>query len=201
MSMGAALDAYMASVLSAVHTSMPAKVVSYDEKAHRAKVKPSVQMLMDNGVRIELPELFEVPVVFPSGKYFDLEFPLEKNDGVLLVFTEQDVSAWKNGDSPAVPATASRFNLDHAIAIPGLFPTPMTGKARIVIDKDGVVTWTAKKFVFDGQVVVQKDLLVRDDVFVGPAPAGPGVSLKTHVHPTAVGPTSMPTPAQINPEA
>lgn len=190
MSMAAALDAYMAGALSSVHTSIPATVVKYDEGSHRAQVKPSVRMLMDNGIQIELPDLMDVPVVFPSGKFFDLDFPLDKGDGVLLLFAEQDISSWKKGDSPAVSATASRFNLDAAIAIPGCSPKPSKGKARISIDKDGVITWKAKKFVFDGQVVAKGDIIARGDVFCGPEPTGPGVSLSQHIHPTAVGPTS-----------
>lgn len=198
--MAAALDAYMTGAFSSVHTSIPATVVKYDEGTHRAQVKPSVRMLMDNGVQIELPELMDVPVVFPSGKFFDLDFPLAKDDGVLLLFSEQDISSWKKGDSPAVPATASRFNLDAAIAIPGCSPKPSKGKARISIDKDGVITWTAKKIVYDAQIVFKKPVLARDDIYVGPEPTGPGVSVKNHIHPTAVGPTSPATPAPIPPE-
>ena len=149
---------------------------------------------MDNGIQVELPELVEVPVIFPASKFFDLEFPLDSEDGVLLVFQEQDISSWKDGDSPATPATASRFSLDSAVAIPGLIPSPSKGRARIVIDKDGTITWTAKKFVFDGQVVATGDVIARGDVFAG-QPGTLGVSMLQHVHPTAVGPTSIATPS------
>lgn len=194
MSMTSALDAYMAGVLSSIHTSLPASVVKYDAGSHRATVKPSIRMLMDNGIQVELPELVEVPVIFPASKFFDLEFPLDKDDGVLLVFQEQDISSWKAGDSPAIPATASRFSLDSAVAIPGLIHSPSKGRARIVIDKDGTITWTAKKFVFDGQVVATGDVIAKGDVFAG-QPGTPGVSMLQHVHPTAVGPTSPATPS------
>lgn len=201
MSLPSALDAYMASALSSVHTSLPARVVKYDEKAHRATVQPAVRLLMDNGIQVELPELVEVPVVFPSSRFFDLEFPLDKGDGVLLVFQEQDISSWKEGNTQAVPATASRFSLDAAVAIPGCIPSPSEGRARITVDKEGTITWTAKKFIFDGQVVATGDIIARGDVFAGPAPVGPGVSLTQHIHPTAVGPTSPATPANpIPPE-
>ena len=103
MSMTSALDSYLSAALAGVHTSLPATVVKYDSKAHRATVSPSVSMLMDNGIQVVLPDLVDVPVVFPSSKYFDLEFPLDKGDGVLLVFQEQDISAWKGGSSSAVP--------------------------------------------------------------------------------------------------
>lgn len=199
-SMQAAMDLFLSSAMYAVHTSLPAKVEKYDAEKHTATVKPAVNMLMDNGVQIEIPSLMEVPVVFPASKFFDMEFPLDEGDGVLLLFQESDISTWKNGDFPAIPAVASRFNLDSAVAIPGLVPEPSKGKARITIDKEGVITWTAKKFVFDGQVVAKGDIIARGDVLCGPEPTGPGVSLKNHVHPTAMGPTSAPTPTPITPE-
>lgn len=192
-SMQAALDSYMAGALSSVHTALPGKVVSYDSSKHRARVKPVIRMLMDNGVKIELPELLDVPVVFPSAKSFDLEFPLDKDDGVLLIFQELDISEWKSGERIPTAATSSRFNLDSAIAIPGLFSKPTEGKARITVSKDGTITWTAKKIVFKGQTVFEDDVIGRKDFFVGVG-VGPGVSLKDHVHGSAAGPTNPPNP-------
>lgn len=197
MGMNAALDSYFENAMTGVHTSMPATVVKYDDSNHRAQVKPSVRMLMSNGVQIELPELVDVPVMFPCAKMFDLEFPLVQGDGVMLIFQETEISSWKSGIKNASPQTASRFSLDSAIAVPGLVSSPRKGAARIYVDKNGVLHWAAKKVVFDAQLVVHGDLIVRDDVFVGPEPAGPGVSLSKHVHPTAVGPTSAPTPTPI----
>ena len=116
MGMSQALDSYFEQAMTGVHTSLPGEVVDYNETSHRAKVKPSVLMLMGNGIQIELPELLEVPVLFPSAKSFDLEFPLEKGDKVMLVFQEQDISSWKKGDKDPASETASRFSLDSAIA-------------------------------------------------------------------------------------
>lgn len=202
MDFSAALDTYMAALLGGIHTSLPAKVTDYDGKKHRAKVSPTTRHLMDNGMRIELPELVDVPVLFPSSQAFDLEFPLSKGDPVLLVFLETDIASWKAGADPANPDTASRFSLDSAVAIPGLSAKPVQGRARITIDKDGTITWTAKKIVFAGQAVFNDAVLVRDDVYVGPKPAGPGVSLKEHVHVATGGPTNPPNPiTPIPPEA
>ena len=200
MSMSAALDAYMSAWQTGVHTSIPGTVSSYDAGTHRAKVIPSVRLLMDNGLKIELPELLDVPVIFPAAKSFDLEFPLDKGDGVLLLFAESDIASWKKGADPATPDSPSRFSLDASVAIPGLVSKPIKGSARIFIDGEGILHWQAKKIIFDGQLVATGDVLVRGDVFVGPAPVGPGVSLKNHIHPTAVGPTSPATPAPIPPE-
>ena len=193
MGMAASLDSYFENALASVHTSLPGKVVEYDEAKHRAKVKPATRLLMSNGVKIELPELLDVPVIFPSAKSFDLEFPLDKDDGVLLVFQELDISEWKNEEKNAVALTSSRFNLDSAIAIPGMFAKPKEGQVRIHISKEGVLTWSAKKIVFNGQLVVNDNLIARKDIFVGEG-VGPGVSLKNHTHITPAGPSHAPSP-------
>src|SRR5690554_2913723 len=94
MSMASALSAYMANLLGVIHTALPAKIVSYDSKTHLAEVVPTVRMAMDNGVELELPKLKKVPVIFPSTRAFDIEFPVSKDDEVLLIFSEADLSAW-----------------------------------------------------------------------------------------------------------
>ena len=193
MGMSQALDSYFEQAMMGVHTSLPAVVVKYDNEKHRAQVKPAVRLLMSNGIQIELPELMDVPVMFPSAKSFDLEFPLEKDDGVMLIFQEQEISAWKEEEKQAVSATASRFSLDSAVAVPGLFAKPKEGRARLYIDKDGVLHLKAKKIVFAGQLVFHNDLIVRGDVFVG-AGTGPGFSALKHIHPTSAGPSSPYTP-------
>lgn len=193
MGMSQALDSYFEQAMMGVHTSLPAVVVKYDDEKHRAQVKPAVRLLMSNGIQIELPELMDVPVMFPSAKSFDLEFPLDKDDGVMLIFQEQEISAWKEEEKQAVSATASRFNLDSAIALPGMYAAPKEGKCRIFVNKDGVLTWKAKKIIFDGQMVMNNDLIVRGDVFVGQG-TGPGFSALQHIHPSGAGPTSPPTP-------
>lgn len=201
MGIASALSSFFATALGSLHTALPASVASYDAGTHRASVKPSVRMMTEDGVLVELPELADVPVVFPSASAFDLEFPLAAGDPVLLVFSEADIAAWKEASrGPVDPGSAVKFSLDGAVAIPGLAPSPSKGRARIVVDSDGVVTFTAKKIVFDGQVVAKKAVLARDDVYVGPEPTGPGVSLKNHIHPTPAGPSSPATPSPIPPE-
>lgn len=202
MNLYTALSSVIHQALSEVHTSIPGRVEEYDEKTHQATVRPTVRLMQDNGVELEIPPLMKVPVLFPASGAFDIEFPIAKGDAVLILFSEADTSEWVNSDGEGIvsPATSSRFGLNSAVAIPGLRPSRSEGNVRLYVNNDGVLTIKAKKIVFDGQVVATGDMIARGDVFVGPAPAGPGVSLKTHIHPTAVGPTSQATPAPIPPE-
>lgn len=193
MGLSQALDSYFENAMLGVHTALPATVVKYTAETHRAQVKPSIPLLMGNGVQVELPDLLDVPVSFPSAKSFDLEFPLAKGDPVMLVFQEQDIAGWKAGDAEPRSAAASRFNLDGAVALPGLFSRPSAGRVRLVVGNDGTLTLTAKKIVFKGQTIFEDEVIGRKDFFVGVG-VGPGVSLKEHVHGSAAGPTNPPNP-------
>lgn len=202
MSLASALSTYMNNFLGVLHTALPAKVLSYDPATHMAEVVPTVRTALDNGVELELPPLKQVPVIFPATAAFDIEFPVAADDGVLLVFSESDLSAWiaSNGNEVVSPGTSSRFGLNSAIAIPGLRPARKEGAARIAVEDNGTLTITSPKIVLNGRVVVQQDMIVRDDVYVGPAPVGPGTSLKNHIHVTPTGPSDAPTPTPIPPE-
>ena len=59
MGMSQALDSYFENAMLGVHTALPAVVVKYDEKTHRAQVKPSVPLLMANGVQVEMVPIQE----------------------------------------------------------------------------------------------------------------------------------------------
>ena len=72
-SMQAAMDLFLSSRCTP-STLAGQRLEKYDAEKH-GHVKPAVNMLMDNGVQIEIPSLMEVPVVFPASKFFDWKFP------------------------------------------------------------------------------------------------------------------------------
>lgn len=182
------------SVVDSMHTSMPAVVESYDAKAGTVSVTPTQNIRMRNGIAVKLPLLRGVPVMFPQTSMFDIRFPVKKGDKVLLVFTESDLSLWKSSDGSRVttPRTYSRGSLGNAVAIVGLSPKPVEGKCRMILHDDGTLEFSARKVDFACPVVMEKNLIVRKDVFVGSTDAM-GISVLNHVHTTAVGPS---TPGQ-----
>lgn len=177
-------------VTDAMHTAMAAVVDSYNGKAGTVDATPTQNALLRNGVAVQLPSLKGVPVVFPQTEMFDIRFPIRKGDTVLLVFTESDLAAWKGSDgkSRRTPRTYARNRLGSAVAIPGMCPKPVEGKCRMVLGEDGTLEFKARKVVFDCPVVAEKNIIARKDVFVGATDAL-GVSVLTHVHATAVGPS------------
>lgn len=105
------------SLISNIHTSLPAVVISYDPQSNKATVKPALRRNYSTGV-VELPILENVPVLFPS----NIKFPVLENDYVLLIFCERSIDLWLEVGGEVTPDDTRKYDLSDAIAIPGLQP-------------------------------------------------------------------------------
>ena len=100
--------------------AMPGKVESYNSATRTATVKPmtKVPLADGDGTRraYELDAIHAVPVVWPG------QVSLTAGDGVLLVFCDFDLGAWRDGagKTPADPGDETAHGPSGAVAIPGL---------------------------------------------------------------------------------
>jgi hypothetical protein len=143
--------------LMRAHTNMPGEVVSYDPATQTAAVQPLIQEVsvdeFGTATVRTLPQISNVPVMFPrSGEWF-CSFPIAKGDTVLLVFAEKSIGRWREQDKLTDPGVVSMHHLSDAVAIPGLFANPRklpdvhaenmvighSGGAQIHIKPDGTI--------------------------------------------------------------
>lgn len=107
--------------LSHIHVSLPGIIIKFDEATKLAEVQPSLQRKFINDVVIDMPNIINVPVVFQQSKDFSDTYPLNKGDGVLLIFSERALERWLDNGHGSEPGARRKFDLSDAIAIPGLF--------------------------------------------------------------------------------
>lgn len=181
-------------------TAVPG-VVTAVRNDGRVDVMPSVRKMVTSGVidRFDAP-VRGVPLmqIGFSGMAFDLE--VSKGDTVILLFMSRDASQWKKRkwEKQCDPKSPFANDANSCVAIP--FVRPDSGaKAVVKIDKDGVVTIDSDKVKISGNLFVEGNIVSHTDVFAGPAPAGPGVSLLQHTHNSAVGPTLIPNAVTVLP--
>lgn len=100
-----------------VLTALPGKVVAY--AGGRATVQPTLGKRLANGDVLPAPQIFDVPVVFPTGMggKAKLSVPLEAGDPVLLIFSSRGLDEWKT-TGEATPETLRTFDLTDAFALP-----------------------------------------------------------------------------------
>jgi len=105
-----------------LHTALPGEVQSYNSTLQTVDVKVSIDRYI-NGKKVSYPILQSVPVVFPRTGKYSISFPLESGDGVLLIFNERNLDNWYGVGSGQEPIDGRKFDINDAVAIPGLFPS------------------------------------------------------------------------------
>jgi hypothetical protein len=114
-----AMDCLMANI----HTCLPGKIISYDKDTGLAKVQPLLKRKYKNAkTPTELPVISGVPVLFPRTGTARLRFPVKADDTVALFFSERSLDRWLEKGGSVDPEDPSRFALNDAIAVLGMYP-------------------------------------------------------------------------------
>lgn len=106
-----------------IHTCIPGKITNVNSSDNTIDIQPAGKYKKPDGTYIDYPELKGVPIVQMqgSGQKATIQFPIKKDDGVMVFFSEQQLDQWRDGEDPK---TDLRHDLTSAIAIPGLCPDP-----------------------------------------------------------------------------
>lgn len=120
-----------------IRCCIPCIVQSYNSENNTVECQPAIReriIKSDNTTEyVNLPLLINVPVVFPYTGHCGIKFPIQKNDEVLVIFSDLSIdNFWEKG-SVQNPIEARRHDLSDGIAIPcslslpkqGLTPTTM----------------------------------------------------------------------------
>lgn len=117
------ISAAIEKALTEIHTCLPARVESFDASTGLAKVVPLLKRkYVTEDTAVQLPVISGVPVVFPRTAGAWLRLPVSAGDYVLLVFSERSIDKWLESGGAVDPEDPSKFALNDAIAIPGLYP-------------------------------------------------------------------------------
>ncbi len=165
--------------------AMPGKVESYNAATRTARVKPMLRVPYQDGdgerQAQELDAVHAVPVCWPG------EVSLSAGDGVLLIFCDFDIGAWRDGagKTPADPGDETAHGPVGAVCLPGLDTS--VRKAAELSDFVALSTkvdanFAAIKAMFDAWV---------------PVPNDGGAALKT-LSASLVLPTSAGTKVKVN---
>lgn len=135
----------IADALSSVHTAFPGQIETYDYTTAKASIKPLISAIYPDGSSMEFPVIPNVPVVWPRTSLGSISFPLQRGDGCLVVCSEKSIDDWLLLGGQNVPTDSRMFDLNDAIAIPGLYSfasqTRITGNNKFEIHyKDQRVT-------------------------------------------------------------
>jgi hypothetical protein len=136
------IDSAIISRLLQVNICMPAIIEKYDSEDRKADVQPVLNRLLDDDTTEPFPIIPNVPVQMPGGKKSTISFPLKSGDTVLLVVSLKSMDAWLSSTTGkrVDPRDTRRNNLQDAVAIPGVYPFPLSpGKQLDDSDVDLII--------------------------------------------------------------
>ena len=122
--------------LRLTHTAIPAIVQTFNVDQKIVDVIPAIKRQYEDCEIVQLPLIKDVPIAYPQASNFALAFPLEKDDPVLLVFSERSIEQWKNRGGILDPGDVRKHDMSDAIAYPGINKLstglkPEAGKVKI----------------------------------------------------------------------
>lgn len=129
-----------------MHTAIIGRIEKYDAKTQLADIHPILKRSIKNPhsdiKQEELPILVDVPVLFPrAGGYF-ISLPIKPGDYVQVIFNETSIDEFMTGSAPSLDSV-SRFSLQGAVAIAGVYPQSQTlrdaHENNLVLGKDAAV--------------------------------------------------------------
>jgi len=135
------LNIIIANKIADMHICMPAKILEYDYTKQKAKVQPALNQKYNNGEIIDLPVIYNVPLMHPASGGASITFPVNINDAVLLVFSEKSLEEWLSNGEQVTPDDPRQNNLTDAIGLLGLNPfnktSPAANNTDLLIKYDG----------------------------------------------------------------
>lgn len=197
------IDKYM----QTFETAFPATVKAVNDDGTISAI-PSVRNCLINGVPefvgVDVKPIENIPVLHIGINAVDLSMELQEGDPVLLISSSRDLSQWKQAEKwdtkSYYPKSFGGNDLNNLLAIPVRTEKSETPKVKIEISKDGKMTINC-----DGELdITSAKTTIKNDVEITGALKATGeitamsdstnVSLSTHIHATAVGNSSPPTP-------
>lgn len=109
---------------STMWTAIPAIVGSVDLTKMTLEATPAIQGRFEDqtGVvtYVDMPQVLDVPIVFPRTAGFAITFPIAAGDEVLIIFASRCIDAWwQSGGFSNKPMEFRMHDLSDGFAIPG----------------------------------------------------------------------------------
>lgn len=168
---------------------LPGKVVSFDSDTQTIIAEPMICAEGDDGSKIPLPPVADVPVFQLGGGEFIITTNPAAGDPCLLLVADRAIDDWFETNESRVPADFRQNDLSDCLALVGFRTKPLAiqswmpgitirkvdGSYYINIADDGKVTVKALSLLVDsenseftGNVKIDKDLYVQGGTtFIG----------------------------------
>ena len=155
-----------------LNVCLPATVISYDSSKNEVDLQPSIQVVLTDNTFLDMPQLFNIPVLELGGKGLSVKIPLQAGDTGIVIFCDRDITLFKQEKKNTQPNTLRKHDLSDGIFIPMRFGNSGATDNISIESADG----STKFEVTTNGINIKGNVTVEGDVIAD------GISLKNHTH-------------------
>ena len=214
------VDNLLSLAASFIKVCLPAKIISFDRANGVCSAALMVRPVSKAGLYLTLPDLVNIPVVFPEGGGYGLNLPLKPGDCGYIVFNDVDIAKFKETLSLSSCNTGRQHDFCDGVFIPaGLRQISVSaedegravfqnlgGSIKISLGQSDIKikgdTELTGNLTVKGDVEVSGDISAQGAISSGKTVTaaidviGGGISLKGHTHGGVTSGGSNTGPAQ-----
>lgn len=133
---------YFKSAVNEMHTAIPGHISKLFPDKCECYVKPDGKLKKNTGEFLDYPEITEVPIslIQSYDQTAGVLTPVKEGDGVMIIFAEQQLDQWRNGQDPT---SELHFDLSSGMAIVGLCDRP-NSSFKEACDDDAVIIYNTQ---------------------------------------------------------
>lgn len=171
------LNSLKKNIFFKLNVCLPANVIKYNSSNNTVDIQPSIQVVLTDNKFMDMPQIFDVPVLELGGKGLSVKIPLQAGDTGIVIFCDRDISLFKQEKKNTQPNTLRKHDLADGIFIPMKFGN--SGSSNISIQNtDGSVKFeiTSSGINVKGNITVDGEITATD------VKTDTNISLKSHKH-------------------
>lgn len=189
-------------LMSAVGTSVPGRILSFDSNTQLADVQVSIMLSTVDG-DVAHPPIISVPVHFSGGNEFHIEHQIDPGDEGIIIFSQRCIDAWVDQGGDATQTIKRQFDMADAMFVPGLRSQPnkisgfdnngirlrnKAGDNHIWLKNDGTAEITVSKLVVTGDINHIGNLTQTGNTTTSGTVTTAGKNITVHTHPAGIPP-------------
>lgn len=177
-----AFDLLKRNIFLNLNVCLPAIVKKYSSSNNTVTLQPAIQVVLTNNTFLDMPQIFNVPVLELGGKGLSVKIPLQEGDTGIVIFCDRDISLFKQEKKNTQPNTLRKHDLSDGIFIPMRFGN--SGSSNIMIQsEDGNTQFE----VTSSGINVKGNITVDGEITATDVKTDTGISLKNHIHSGGTG--------------
>lgn len=167
-----AFDLLKKNIFLNLNVCLPAIVKKYNSTTNTVTLQLAIQAVLTNNKFIDMPQIFDIPVLELGGKNLSVKIPLQEGDTGIVVFCDRDITLFKQEKKNTQPNTLRKHDLSDGIFIPMRFGNSGATDNISIESADG----NTKLEITSSGISVKGNITVDGDVIAS------GISLKNHKH-------------------